>query len=89
MGMGSLRGERSGLTEAMKGDGKGGEIVCQVLYVAKYGKSTACTTEFTEGTESEGDERGLPARPFHTSEAPKAAELRGLRPALQGAGPAR
>jgi hypothetical protein len=35
MGMGSLRGERSGLTVAMEGDSIGGEEGCQVLYSAK------------------------------------------------------
>ncbi len=64
MGMGSLRGERSGLTEAMEGDGKGGEIACQVLCYAKCAKSTACTTEFTESTESEEDEEDSPAKPL-------------------------
>jgi hypothetical protein len=35
MGMGSLREERSGLTEAIEGDATGKVEACQVLYSAK------------------------------------------------------
>src|ERR1700732_4657225 len=35
MGMGSLRGERSGVTDAIEGNRRGWEGVCQVLCIAK------------------------------------------------------
>jgi hypothetical protein len=45
-----------------------GEIVCQVLCGAKCEKSTAFTTEFTEGTEfgRRGADFGPPPSPCHT-----------------------
>src|ERR1700682_4981601 len=57
MGMGSLRGERSGLTVAMEGDSIGGEEGCQVLYSAKLAAEGHSIHHRVHG--AHGDGRGL------------------------------
>ena len=54
MGMGSLRGERSGLTDAMEKDSTGWEEACQVLCIAKQTQTRhGIHHRVVGGTESE------------------------------------